>query len=101
MKKDTILLGLEKYNELRDFKKEITAGNVLVYYRTTGLVSTTTISYYTNEEVAKELGRQKDVLKEEKRELKKEISKLKEKLAGIDKPKHKRRSFLGFIIKRV
>ena len=27
MEKDTILLGVEKYNELRDFKKEIEAEN--------------------------------------------------------------------------
>lgn len=37
MEKNTVLLSLEQYNELRDFKKEIEKGNVLkIYYSYSG-----------------------------------------------------------------
>lgn len=37
MEKDTVLLSLENYNELRDFKREIEAGNTYVIIRGDGL----------------------------------------------------------------
>ena len=37
MEKDTVLLSLENYNELRDFKREIEAGNTYVVIRGDGL----------------------------------------------------------------
>jgi cell shape-determining protein MreC len=89
MKKDTVLLSVEKYNALRDFKKQIEDGNVLVeYYSVGGFGAFSTLNkYYTDDEVAKELNNQKDNLKEEIKVLEGENKELKEKYEKRNEPK--------------
>ena len=82
MDKNTVLLSVEDYNELRDFKKKITDGNVLTEYCSFGIGGSSRTSYYTNDEVAKELHTKNE-------RLKKDIRDLEKKIEDLEKPKPK------------
>lgn len=90
MDKNTVLLSVEDYNALRDFKKKITDGNVLVEYYSFGIGESSTTSYYTSDEVAKELHKKNYNLKQEIEEFEKKIKELentKQKETTIDEIK--------------
>ena len=53
MEKDTVLLAVEKYNELRDFQKEVKSGKVFSFYRS-GYLGGETKFFFTKDEVVKE-----------------------------------------------
>lgn len=52
MEKDTVLLSVDKYNELRDFQKEVRNGKVVSISRPWNLGGETTY-FYTEDEVIK------------------------------------------------
>ena len=55
MEKDTVVLSVEKYNELRDFQREVKAGKVFSLCRSwAGHYSGKTVHFYTENEVLKE-----------------------------------------------
>ncbi|WP_159522919.1 hypothetical protein [Sunxiuqinia indica] len=82
MDKNTVLLSVEDYNALRDFKKEITDGNVLVEYYSFGFGVSSRTRYYTNDEVAKELHKKNDNLKNK-------IKDLENRIKDLENPKPK------------
>lgn len=67
MEKDTILLSVEKYNELRDFRKEIEAGNT---YRVDFGYWESSITYVSTDEAIKEMSQRLETLKKENEDLK-------------------------------
>jgi hypothetical protein len=76
MKKNTVLLDIEKYNRLRDFKEKIINGKVLVEHDPYGNL---TIKYYTNDDVAKEIHEINNILRRRNELLKSRIDDLRKK----------------------
>ena len=69
MQKDTVILSIEEYNELRDFKKEIENGKTLIL--STGFYGTK-LFFYTKDEAIKLLIDASKDLEEENESLRKE-----------------------------
>jgi chaperonin cofactor prefoldin len=67
MEKDTILLSVEKYNELRDFRKEIEAENT---YRVDFGYWGNSIAYVSTDEAIKEMSQRLETLEKENEDLK-------------------------------
>lgn len=67
MEKDTILLNVETYNELRDFKKEIEHGYT---YRVDFGYWGNSITYVSTDEAIKEMSQRLETLKKENEDLK-------------------------------
>ena len=70
MEKDTVLLSTSEYNKLRDFKKEIEAGNT---YRAEYGYFGNSVTYISTDEAIKQLGEKLEFLKREIDKMKIEI----------------------------
>lgn len=70
MEKDTVLLSTSEYNKLRDFKKEIEAGNT---YRDEYGYFGNSVTYISTDEAVKQLGEKLEFLKREIDKMKIEI----------------------------
>ena len=82
MEKDTVLLSLETYNELRDFKKEVeenrnSAKFAVIGQRNLFFGSETTTKYYTESEAVLDFENRNNELEAENNELKAENNELK------------------------
>jgi len=78
MEKDTVLLSVKKYNELRDFEKKIKEGKVCVISDSWGgfVFSGGYINkYYTNDEVVVDFEKRNSALVNEVEELKSQLDK--------------------------
>ena len=89
MQKDTVLLSVEKYNELRDFKKEIEGGKVFVVKDSWGgfISSGYCNKYYTNDEVVADFEKRNSELADEIKELKSQLEKKDEECKKKYEPK--------------
>jgi hypothetical protein len=76
MDKNTVLLSVDDYNKLRDFKKKITDGKILVDYQFLGGVYRNEVRYYTDDKVIEELHLRNKSLKEEIKYLQNRINDL-------------------------
>ncbi len=56
----TVTISLDEYNELRDFKEQITNGNCAEVYRDYGWNS---VRYYSNDDAVREICEKNEVLK--------------------------------------
>ncbi len=83
MKKDTVLLALENYNELRDYKKEVEKSReeskfAVIEERWTDMfTSGYTCKYYTDNEAVLDFEKRNKELTDENKELKAKINDLK------------------------
>ncbi len=73
MEKGTVLLDVEKYNELRDFKQKIEEGKTLIIYYGW---STNSVGFITTEKAIEEIAEANNSLKKENDDLR-NASKLK------------------------
>ena len=71
MEKDTVLLDVLTYNELRDFKKEIIANNTMVISGSGWTGFPTEKRFISESETVKEIAQENAKLKEQIEELKK------------------------------
>jgi hypothetical protein len=87
MEKDTVLLAVEKYNELRDFKKEVEESRkeskfAVIEERWGGFIGGgNTLKYYTENEAVADFEKRNKELETENKELKAKIEK-----SGIKEP---------------
>lgn len=88
MDKNTVTLGLEEYNKLRDFKKEIENGKTLVILHYPQPYGPYT-KFYTENEIITELSEQYKELQAENKQFQDNIKELKENIEQIEtiKPK--------------
>ena len=74
MEKDTVLLSVDKYNELRDFQKEVRNGKVVSISRPWNLGGETTY-FYTEDEVIKKFETRNKEMEDKIKELENTINK--------------------------
>ena len=91
MEKDTVLLDVVKYNDLRDFKKEIEDGFTVVVhsyyvpaYNSNLCVQSSAINYISTDEAVQQIGDANVKLKEQVDALQKVIFELNDKLRNKD-----------------
>lgn len=82
MEKDTVLLAVDKYNELRDFKKEIEKGNTAYGYS-----GYSTKTFVTSDEAVKSVLKLNEDLNKQLEYYKEHTRKLQDELKGENKPK--------------
>lgn len=97
MEKDTVILSLKDYNELREFKEEILKGNILVIEQDSYYGSRITTRYYSNDQVFKDLTDKIHNLETEKQTLHLDIKDLRFILAQTKSDLSKKISFKQFI----
>jgi hypothetical protein len=81
MEKDTVLLAVEKYNELRDFQKEVKSGKVFSFSRSWYSGGETNF-FFTEDEVVKGFEAKNKELEAKNKELEAKIEKY-----GVKEPK--------------
>lgn len=86
MKKNTVLLNLDDYNDLRDFKKEVKEGKVFTT-RLSYDYGETTKTYYTESEVVEEMAEGQSLMEAKYYELRREIIEMKADKVKESEPK--------------
>ena len=89
MEKDTVILGLDEYNQLRDFRKEIFEGKTYVFYEAyNNSYLNRTAHFITSDEAVESLLAENEILGKKDQEHNEELRRLRDEISNIKTEKN-------------